>query len=86
MTESLKKNIPASGLHLFGINQLEEDDMTTSKLKDFCFIFKIHVYRLFLLWSTCSSSFLDRLSEKVLNLSQVAKFKMPIEGGFHMVV
>ncbi|XP_051837725.1 phosphoinositide 3-kinase adapter protein 1 isoform X1 [Antechinus flavipes] len=27
LTESLKKNIPASGLHLFGINQLEEEDM-----------------------------------------------------------
>ncbi|NXD75566.1 BCAP protein, partial [Halcyon senegalensis] len=35
LTESLKKNIPASGLYLFGINQLEEEDMTTSKLKDF---------------------------------------------------
>uniref|UniRef100_A0A8C3LIL2 Phosphoinositide 3-kinase adapter protein 1 n=1 Tax=Chrysolophus pictus TaxID=9089 RepID=A0A8C3LIL2_CHRPC len=31
LTESLKKNIPASGLHLFGINQLEEDDMTTNQ-------------------------------------------------------
>lgn len=30
LTESLKNNIPASGLHLFGINQLEEDDMMTS--------------------------------------------------------
>ncbi|XP_038599802.1 phosphoinositide 3-kinase adapter protein 1 [Tachyglossus aculeatus] len=27
LTESLKKNIPSSGLHLFGINQLEEEDM-----------------------------------------------------------
>lgn len=32
LTESLKNNIPASGLHLFGINQLEEEDMMTSKL------------------------------------------------------
>lgn len=31
LTESLKKNIPASGLHLFGINQLEEEDMTTTQ-------------------------------------------------------
>lgn len=31
LTESLKNNIPASGLHLFGINQLEEEDMMTSK-------------------------------------------------------
>uniref|UniRef100_A0A8D0FIW8 Phosphoinositide 3-kinase adapter protein 1 n=1 Tax=Strix occidentalis caurina TaxID=311401 RepID=A0A8D0FIW8_STROC len=31
LTESLKKNIPASGLHLFGINQLEEEDMTTNQ-------------------------------------------------------
>uniref|UniRef100_A0A8C9EY73 Phosphoinositide 3-kinase adapter protein 1 n=1 Tax=Pavo cristatus TaxID=9049 RepID=A0A8C9EY73_PAVCR len=31
LTESLKRNIPASGLHLFGINQLEEDDMTTNQ-------------------------------------------------------
>lgn len=33
LTESLKNNIPASGLHLFGINQLEEEDMMTSKSK-----------------------------------------------------
>lgn len=38
LTESLKKNIPASGLHLFGINQLEEEDMTASKFKDIWFI------------------------------------------------
>ena len=31
LTESLKNNIPASGLHLFGVNQLEEEDMMTSK-------------------------------------------------------
>lgn len=31
LTESLKNNIPASGLHLFGINQLEEEDMTTNQ-------------------------------------------------------
>ncbi|NWI54902.1 BCAP protein, partial [Calyptomena viridis] len=31
LTESLKKNIPATGLHLFGINQLEEEDMTTNQ-------------------------------------------------------
>uniref|UniRef100_A0A8C3CZ59 Phosphoinositide 3-kinase adapter protein 1 n=1 Tax=Cairina moschata TaxID=8855 RepID=A0A8C3CZ59_CAIMO len=31
LTESLKKNIPASGLHLFGINQLEENDMMTNQ-------------------------------------------------------
>ncbi|XP_066881046.1 phosphoinositide 3-kinase adapter protein 1 isoform X2 [Kogia breviceps] len=31
LTESLKNNIPASGLHLFGINQLEEEDMMTNK-------------------------------------------------------
>ncbi|XP_007478763.1 phosphoinositide 3-kinase adapter protein 1 isoform X2 [Monodelphis domestica] len=31
LTESLKKNIPASGLHLFGINQLEEDGMMTTQ-------------------------------------------------------
>lgn len=49
LTESLKKNIPASGLHLFGINQLEEEDMTTSKLKDFCFLFKLHLDQLFYL-------------------------------------
>lgn len=33
LTESLKNNIPASELHLFGINQLEEEDMMTSKSK-----------------------------------------------------
>lgn len=49
LTESLKKNIPASGLHLFGINQLEEEDMTTSKLKDFWFCFKLRLYQLFYL-------------------------------------
>ncbi|XP_030059336.1 phosphoinositide 3-kinase adapter protein 1 isoform X2 [Microcaecilia unicolor] len=31
LTESLKKNIPASGLHVFGINQLEEDDIATNQ-------------------------------------------------------
>ncbi|XP_073858415.1 phosphoinositide 3-kinase adapter protein 1 isoform X4 [Macaca fascicularis] len=31
LTESLKNNIPASGLHLFGINQLEEEDMMTNQ-------------------------------------------------------
>ncbi|XP_053439644.1 phosphoinositide 3-kinase adapter protein 1 isoform X2 [Nycticebus coucang] len=31
LTESLKNNIPASGLHLFGINQLEEEDITTNQ-------------------------------------------------------
>ncbi|XP_068923208.1 phosphoinositide 3-kinase adapter protein 1 [Petaurus breviceps papuanus] len=31
LTESLKKNIPASGLHLFGVNQLEEEDMMTTQ-------------------------------------------------------
>uniref|UniRef100_H3AKE2 Phosphoinositide 3-kinase adapter protein 1 n=1 Tax=Latimeria chalumnae TaxID=7897 RepID=H3AKE2_LATCH len=31
LTESLKKNIPASGLHLFGINQLEEENMNTNQ-------------------------------------------------------
>lgn len=31
LTESLKNNIPATGLHLFGINQLEEEDVMTSK-------------------------------------------------------
>ncbi|XP_051779383.1 phosphoinositide 3-kinase adapter protein 1 isoform X1 [Erpetoichthys calabaricus] len=28
LTESLKKNVPASGLHLFGINQLEEENIS----------------------------------------------------------
>ncbi|XP_054840165.1 phosphoinositide 3-kinase adapter protein 1 isoform X2 [Eublepharis macularius] len=31
LTESLKKNLPASGLHLLGINQLEEEDISTSQ-------------------------------------------------------
>nr|XP_020036996.1 phosphoinositide 3-kinase adapter protein 1 [Castor canadensis] len=31
LTESLKNNIPASGLHLFGINQLEEEDMMANQ-------------------------------------------------------
>ncbi|XP_003409038.3 phosphoinositide 3-kinase adapter protein 1 [Loxodonta africana] len=31
LTESLKNNIPASGLHLFGINQLEEENMMTNQ-------------------------------------------------------
>ncbi|KAM5271812.1 phosphoinositide 3-kinase adapter protein 1 [Ctenodactylus gundi] len=31
LTESLKNNIPASGLHLFGINQLEEEDVMTNQ-------------------------------------------------------
>ncbi|XP_006880268.1 PREDICTED: phosphoinositide 3-kinase adapter protein 1 [Elephantulus edwardii] len=31
LTESLKNNIPASGLHLFGISQLEEEDMMTNQ-------------------------------------------------------
>uniref|UniRef100_A0A8D0LC65 Phosphoinositide 3-kinase adapter protein 1 n=1 Tax=Sphenodon punctatus TaxID=8508 RepID=A0A8D0LC65_SPHPU len=31
LTESLKNNIPASGLHLFGINQLEEENMTANQ-------------------------------------------------------
>ncbi|ETE67717.1 Phosphoinositide 3-kinase adapter protein 1, partial [Ophiophagus hannah] len=29
LTESLKKNLPASGLHLLGINQLEEENITS---------------------------------------------------------
>ncbi|XP_030897102.1 phosphoinositide 3-kinase adapter protein 1-like isoform X2 [Leptonychotes weddellii] len=33
LTESLKNNIPASGLHLFGINQLEEEDMMTTAFR-----------------------------------------------------
>lgn len=49
LTESLKKNIPASGLHLFGINQLEEEDMTASKFKDSWFIFRFSLYQLFYL-------------------------------------
>ncbi|XP_004457034.2 phosphoinositide 3-kinase adapter protein 1 [Dasypus novemcinctus] len=31
LTESLKNNIPASGLHLFGVTQLEEEDMMTNQ-------------------------------------------------------
>ncbi|XP_029465005.1 phosphoinositide 3-kinase adapter protein 1 isoform X2 [Rhinatrema bivittatum] len=31
LTESLKRNIPASGLHIFGINQLEEDDIAINQ-------------------------------------------------------
>ncbi|KAM6184801.1 LOW QUALITY PROTEIN: phosphoinositide 3-kinase adapter protein 1 [Rhynchocyon petersi] len=31
LTESLKNNIPASGLHLFGVSQLEEEDMMTNQ-------------------------------------------------------
>ncbi|XP_016075320.1 PREDICTED: phosphoinositide 3-kinase adapter protein 1 [Miniopterus natalensis] len=31
LTESLKNNIPATGLHLFGINQLEEEDVMTNQ-------------------------------------------------------
>ncbi|XP_036906738.1 phosphoinositide 3-kinase adapter protein 1 isoform X2 [Sturnira hondurensis] len=31
LTESLKNNIPASGLHLFGVNQLEEEDVMTNQ-------------------------------------------------------
>lgn len=31
LTESLKNNIPASGLHLFGINQVEEENTIASK-------------------------------------------------------
>lgn len=27
LTESMKKNLPASGMHLLGINQLEEEDV-----------------------------------------------------------
>uniref|UniRef100_A0A8D0W6K4 Phosphoinositide 3-kinase adapter protein 1 n=2 Tax=Sus scrofa TaxID=9823 RepID=A0A8D0W6K4_PIG len=34
LTESLKNNIPASGLHLFGINQLEEEDMMTNQREE----------------------------------------------------
>ncbi|XP_026529970.1 phosphoinositide 3-kinase adapter protein 1 [Notechis scutatus] len=32
LTESLKKNLPASGLHLLGINQLEEENITSGAL------------------------------------------------------
>ncbi|KAM9197830.1 phosphoinositide 3-kinase adapter protein 1 [Dugong dugon] len=31
LTESLKNNIPANGLHLFGINQLEQENMMTNQ-------------------------------------------------------
>ncbi|XP_062984917.1 phosphoinositide 3-kinase adapter protein 1 [Elgaria multicarinata webbii] len=31
LTESLKKNLPACGLHLLGINQLEEEDITSQR-------------------------------------------------------
>ncbi|XP_061490620.1 phosphoinositide 3-kinase adapter protein 1 isoform X2 [Rhineura floridana] len=31
LTESLKKNLPASGLHLIGINQLEEEDIISQR-------------------------------------------------------
>ncbi|XP_044276106.1 phosphoinositide 3-kinase adapter protein 1 isoform X2 [Varanus komodoensis] len=31
LTESLKKNLPACGLHLFGINQLEEEDISSQR-------------------------------------------------------
>ncbi|KAG9467211.1 hypothetical protein GDO78_015404 [Eleutherodactylus coqui] len=31
LTESLKSNIPASGLHLFGINQIEEENFSASE-------------------------------------------------------
>ncbi|CAH2321932.1 Hypothetical predicted protein [Pelobates cultripes] len=31
LTESLKNNIPASGLHLFGINQIEEDNLSANQ-------------------------------------------------------
>ncbi|XP_067828860.1 phosphoinositide 3-kinase adapter protein 1 [Heptranchias perlo] len=31
LTESLRKNMPANGLHIFGINQLEEDDLSTTQ-------------------------------------------------------
>lgn len=31
LTESLRKNIPANGLHVFGINQLEEENMSTAQ-------------------------------------------------------
>ncbi|XP_062926862.1 phosphoinositide 3-kinase adapter protein 1 isoform X3 [Mobula hypostoma] len=31
LTESLRRNMPANGLHIFGINQLEEDDMSTTQ-------------------------------------------------------
>ncbi|XP_067876350.1 phosphoinositide 3-kinase adapter protein 1 isoform X2 [Heterodontus francisci] len=31
LTESLRRNMPANGLHIFGINQLEEDDLSTTQ-------------------------------------------------------
>ncbi|XP_075697609.1 phosphoinositide 3-kinase adapter protein 1 isoform X2 [Rhinoderma darwinii] len=31
LTESLKNNIPASGLHLFGINQIEEENLSANQ-------------------------------------------------------
>ncbi|XP_063819311.1 phosphoinositide 3-kinase adapter protein 1 [Pseudophryne corroboree] len=31
LTESLRKNIPASGLHLFGINQIEEENLSANQ-------------------------------------------------------
>ncbi|XP_078386669.1 phosphoinositide 3-kinase adapter protein 1 isoform X1 [Cetorhinus maximus] len=31
LTESLRRNMPAKGLHIFGINQLEEDDLSTTQ-------------------------------------------------------
>ncbi|XP_072881208.1 phosphoinositide 3-kinase adapter protein 1 isoform X3 [Hemitrygon akajei] len=31
LTESLRRNMPANGLHIFGINQLEEDDMSSTQ-------------------------------------------------------
>ncbi|XP_060092265.1 phosphoinositide 3-kinase adapter protein 1, partial [Heteronotia binoei] len=34
LTASLKENLPASGWHLLGINQLEEDDMSTSQREE----------------------------------------------------
>ncbi|KAJ1143074.1 hypothetical protein NDU88_009385 [Pleurodeles waltl] len=34
LTESLKNNIPASGLHLFGIHQIEEDDASANQRDD----------------------------------------------------
>ncbi|XP_069466674.1 phosphoinositide 3-kinase adapter protein 1 isoform X2 [Ambystoma mexicanum] len=34
LTESLKNNIPASGLHLFGVHQIEEEDMSANQRND----------------------------------------------------
>ncbi|XP_060710263.1 phosphoinositide 3-kinase adapter protein 1 isoform X3 [Hemiscyllium ocellatum] len=31
LTESLRRNMPSNGLHIFGINQLEEDDLSTTQ-------------------------------------------------------